>query len=186
APKAPESDPHSKLFVPPPKTGYICGKTFFDEKLLENDAGIAKTQAGNEKKGPFPKTYSGSPYYKHCLIWPLTKEGRLYKRGTMAPYRLILTPDFEVMSVAIWNKDKLTACDKKTIKGKKTHDKSSYHCCQQRFSHEKLVIAADEACKKMNDVTTNFYPARYEGPEFDSTGPYYTYPVFQKGVYKQK
>ncbi|POS81929.1 hypothetical protein EPUL_006297, partial [Erysiphe pulchra] len=184
APKAPESDPHSKLFVPPPKTVFVCGKTFFDIEVLKHAAKIAKTQAGKVTKGQYPKECSGHPYYEPYLMWPLMRDGSLYKKGVKRLYRLILKPDYSVMSVAIWSKDKLIACDQKTIKANKDHDKSGYHCYQQRFSHEKLVIAAEEACKRMNDSKQYMYPARYEGPEFDSKGPYYTFPVLQNGDFK--
>ncbi|POS83161.1 hypothetical protein EPUL_005012 [Erysiphe pulchra] len=179
-PKAPESDPHSKLFVPPPKSGFLCGKTFFDDKVLEESV---KTQAGNENRGQYPIEYSGHPYYVQCLIWPLMKDGSLYKKGMKGPYRLVLKPDYKVMSVAIWAEGKLIACDRKTMKGKKEHDTSDYHCFKQRFTHEKLVKAAEEACAKLNEAVKNFYPAKYEGPEYKLKGPYYTYPVFLKGSF---
>ncbi|POS83239.1 hypothetical protein EPUL_005081, partial [Erysiphe pulchra] len=186
APKAPASDPHSKLFVPPPKTGYICGKAFFDDKVLENSAEIAKTQVSKVNMSKFPKEYSGHPYNQQCLIWPLKQDGNLYKRGTIGPYRLVLNLDYKVLSVAILDGKVLKACDKKTIKSKKNHDTSEYLCAHQSFSHQNLVTAAEEACAKMNTGARYRYPAKYVGPEFDLKGPYFTYPVFQRGVYGQR
>ncbi|POS82657.1 hypothetical protein EPUL_004039 [Erysiphe pulchra] len=179
APKAPASDPHSKLFVQPPKPGYLCGKTFFDNKVLEDAAKIAKKHASKVVKSKFPQSYSGHPYYKPCLIWPLLKDGNIYRRGMKAPYRLILTPNYEVMSVAILVKNEFKACDKKIIKSKKKHDESDYHCFKQNLSYQQLVDAAEKACVQMNSAVTNHFPAGYEGPKFNSEGPYFTYPAVQ-------
>ncbi|POS83788.1 hypothetical protein EPUL_005250, partial [Erysiphe pulchra] len=126
-PKAPASDPYSKLFVPPPKSGYLCGKTFFDEKVLEGDAKIAESQASNRFNSQFPKDYSGPPYYQKCLIWPIAIDGKLYQRGAKGPYRFILSLDYKVMGVAILVGVNLKACDKITIMAKKNHDTSDYN-----------------------------------------------------------
>ncbi|POS83238.1 hypothetical protein EPUL_004198, partial [Erysiphe pulchra] len=186
APKAPDSDPHSKLFVPPPKTGFICGKTFFDDKVLQDGVEIAKKQASNVKKSQFPVKYFGPPYYEHSLIWPLMKDGSLYKRGKIVAYRLILKPDYKIIGVAVWYQGELKACDRKTIKTKKKHDTSDYQCIKHRFSHQQLVTAAEEACTRMSLAKKNMYPASYEGPEFNSKGPYYTFPVLQNDIFRHR
>ncbi|POS85426.1 hypothetical protein EPUL_001982, partial [Erysiphe pulchra] len=186
APKAPASDPHSKLFAPPPKTGYICGKAFFDDKVLESSAEMAKIQAGKLSISKFPEEYSGHPYNEQCLIWPLKQDGSLYNRGTLGPYRLVLKPDYTVLSVAIFDGNILKACDKKTRKAKKNHDTSEYLCAHQIFSHQKLLTAAEEACARMSPGARYRYPAKYVGPKFDLEGPYFTYPVFQQGVHGQR
>ncbi|POS83269.1 hypothetical protein EPUL_004641, partial [Erysiphe pulchra] len=183
-PKVPVSDPHSKLFVPPPKSGFLCGKTFFDNKVLQDNAEIAKTQAGKTFKGQFPKIYSGSPYNVKCLIWPIFKDGILYRRGTKGPYRFIFTLDYKVIGVATWAKGNLKACDKITIIANKKHDTSDYLCDKIRIVHQQLFLAAEEACKKMNASAKNHYPAMYKGSGFNSEGPFFTYPVLQNGVYR--
>ncbi|POS82557.1 hypothetical protein EPUL_005323, partial [Erysiphe pulchra] len=178
--KIPVSKPHSKQLVPPPKSGFLCGRTFFDENVLKKDAEIAKSQARGVKRSQFPKKHFGPPYNEKCLIWPICKDGSLYKRGSKGPYRFILTPDYKVMGVAVWVGDRLKACDKKTIIAEKNHDTSDYQCCMERFSHQQLVEAAEEACVKMNASSNNIYPASYEGPGFNSEAPYFTYPVLQE------
>ncbi|POS82812.1 hypothetical protein EPUL_004402 [Erysiphe pulchra] len=185
-PKAPESDPHSKLFVPPPKTGFLCGKTFFDDKILEEAANTAKTQVSNGVQGQFPKEYSSSPYNEKCLIWPIMKDGKLYRKGNKGPYRFLLTLEYKAMSVAVLFGDKLKACEIVTIKAKKTHDKSGYLCDKRRFSHQELVEAAEKACGGIKTPTKHFYPASYEGPKFNSDRPYFTYPLDKYFVSTQR
>ncbi|POS82888.1 hypothetical protein EPUL_004393, partial [Erysiphe pulchra] len=186
-PKAPASDPYSKLFVPPPRTGFLCGKAFFDDKILEDTAKIAKKKASGKVKGKFPKEHFGPPCNQKCLIWPILKDGSLYKKGNRGSYRFILTPNYKVMIVAISVGDEFKACERKTIKAKKNHDKSGYYCNRQSFSHHQLVKAAEAACKKMNSASNIRYPARYEGTGFrsDANGPYFTYPVLRNGDYRQ-
>ncbi|POS83029.1 hypothetical protein EPUL_003302 [Erysiphe pulchra] len=186
APKAPESDPHSKLFVPPPKPGFVCGKTFFDYKALEDAAKIVKKKVGKGKKGKFPENFSGHPYNEDCFIWPIMKDGKLYRKGNKGMFRFILTPDYNVMSVAVIVGDELKACERKTIKATKNHDLSGYQCIKQRFSHQQLLIASERACERMNAGTKHFYPARYEGPKFYLDGPYFTYPLDPNFVTKQR
>ncbi|POS83658.1 hypothetical protein EPUL_004335 [Erysiphe pulchra] len=187
-PKAPVSDPYSKLFVQPPKTGFFCGKTFFDNQVLQGLAEIIKEKAGKVVKGQFLQECSGPPYDELFFTWPLLREGSLYKRGNKGSYRLVLTPEYKVMSVAVLVIDKLEACVRKTITAKKNHDESGYQCYYQSFSHEQLVKAAEDACVKMNGPVSNRYPAGYEGPGFGSNadGPYFTHPVFQNGVHGPK
>ncbi|POS82233.1 hypothetical protein EPUL_005825, partial [Erysiphe pulchra] len=100
APKAPVSDPHSKMFVPPAKPGFLCGKTFFDNKILKDAAVMAKGMVISGRNSHFPKEYSGPPYHEKCLIWPIKKDGSLYKQGIKGPYRFILTPEYKARSVA--------------------------------------------------------------------------------------
>ncbi|POS83145.1 hypothetical protein EPUL_005412, partial [Erysiphe pulchra] len=186
APKAPASDPYSKLFVPPPKPGYICGRSFFEEKVLKDNAEEAKFRSKNVMKSQYPIEYFGPPYRENCLIWPLMRDGSLYKRGKIGIYRLILKPNYNVIGVAMWDNGKLIPCDKKTIIANKNHDTSDYQCNTTRYNHQQLVIAAEEACKKMNSPAKNHYPAKYEGPGFNSDAPYFTYPVLSKGVYSHR
>ncbi|POS84713.1 hypothetical protein EPUL_002454 [Erysiphe pulchra] len=184
-PKAPESDPHSKLFVQPPKTGFLCGKVFFDDQVLKNYANLVKSQASKETRGKFPQKYSGPPYNEKCLIWPILKDGRLYRKGNKGPYRFILTPEYEVKSVATLFGKKLIACEKRTIKAKKNHDESDYHCKTQSFSHQQLVEAAERACEGFNTASKRFYPASYKGSRFNLEGPYFTYPIRPYNNYRQ-
>ncbi|POS83737.1 hypothetical protein EPUL_003166, partial [Erysiphe pulchra] len=181
--KAPESDPHSNS---PSKSGFLCGKTFFDDKVLKDATDIAKRKVGNGIRGQYPKEYSEHPYNEKCFIWPILKDGRLYSNGKKGPYRFILTPDYKAMSVTILLGDKLEACERITIKAKKTHDISGYLCYKRRFSHQQLVEAAERACGEINSGTRHFYPASYKGPRFNSDGPYFTYPVDQYFVSTQR
>ncbi|POS82546.1 hypothetical protein EPUL_005295 [Erysiphe pulchra] len=184
-PKAPESDPHSEVFEPSSMSGFLCGKTFFGNNILIKSAEIAKNKADRVVTGLLPTEYIGPPYNVPCLIWPLLRDGSLYKGGMKAPYRLVLTSDYKVMSVAILVGDELKACDKRTIYADKKHDTSDYQCFKRLFSHQQLVDAAKIACVKMNAPVTNHFPAGYEGHEFDSEGPYYTYPVRTNGAHRQ-
>ncbi|POS82662.1 hypothetical protein EPUL_005255, partial [Erysiphe pulchra] len=184
--EAPVSDLQGKLFVPPSKSGFLCGKTFFDDEVLKDNAKIAKSQAGKVVESKFPQIYSGPPYYQPCWIWPLKQDGKLYKRGAKGPYRFILKPDYKVIGVAIWVKGNLMPCDRRTITAEKNHDTSDYQCNEQHFSHQQLVRAAEEACVRMNDSAQNHHPARYKGSGFNSEEPFFTYPVLQNGVYKQR
>lgn len=97
--------------------------------------------------------------------------------------RLILSPDFKVMGVALHVRGTLKKCDRKTINAERNHDTSDFHCNDQVFSHEQLLIAAEEACMKMNSAKKVYYPAKYEGPGFNIDGPYLTFPVFENGVF---
>lgn len=80
-PKAPASDPYSKLFVPPPKAGYLCGRLFFNAEVLNENAAIIKSKASNALKGKFPQKYNGPPFNQRCLIYPIIQDGSLFKSG---------------------------------------------------------------------------------------------------------
>ncbi|POS82467.1 hypothetical protein EPUL_005220, partial [Erysiphe pulchra] len=183
-PTVPASDPFNKLSMPAPKSGYQCGRYFFDDNVLQENAEIAKNNAAYTVKGKYPKEHNGDPFNEPCLIWPILKDGSLFKKGNKGPYRFFLTLDYKVKSVASVVEGKLEVCERRTIVGKKYHDTSDYLCSMRRYSHIQLVEAAENACEKLNN--RSFYPAKYEGPRFKMDGPYFTYPVLQHGPYEQK
>lgn len=91
---------------------------------------------------------------------------------------MILSPDYNVISVAMLQDGAYKRCERGTRKVKKNHDLSDYLCNEQEFTYHKLVAAAEDACEKLKDESRNNFPAKYEGPGFKRDPPYFTYPVF--------
>jgi len=82
-PTAPASDPLSKLFVQPPRPGFLCNTVFFDYNVLEENAEIVKANVGSETINRFPEEYSGPLCSQRCLIWPILQDGSLFRRGML-------------------------------------------------------------------------------------------------------
>ncbi|POS83081.1 hypothetical protein EPUL_003737 [Erysiphe pulchra] len=178
------SDLHRKLFVQPYRSGFKCGTDFFDDAILKISAELAQNTANHRRQYRFPESYSGHPFNEPCLLWAIKSDGSLFKRGSVGPYRLVFTLDFEIKCVGIFNNGEIKACDKVTIKANKDHDTSDYFCYKRLFKNQQLVDTARKGCKKMWKEKGR-YPARYEGPGFEKKGPYFTYPVLMKGFYRE-
>ncbi|KHJ30114.1 putative candidate secreted effector protein [Erysiphe necator] len=189
-PQAPKSDPHSHLFVQPPKEGYQCGKMFFEKKGIQNAANVAREVATHGKSKIFPERYEGRPFKEPCLLWPILKDPNLYRKGKPGIYRVALTLDFKVISAVIRVEDQVVACEEKIKSSKKkNHDSSNYLCYDIVLTHLHLVRAAEAGCARLNTPKPYFYPARYRGPGFtrearlDGVKKYFIFPALKEGVY---
>ncbi|POS85323.1 hypothetical protein EPUL_002941, partial [Erysiphe pulchra] len=100
-PNAPISDPYNKLFVPPPRPGFQCGRIFFEKKSLDEAAREAKLVIFRNKRKRYPTEYNGHPFNQKCWLWPILNNGKLSKKGMIGPYRVVITPDYEVLGAVI-------------------------------------------------------------------------------------
>ncbi|KAI6245064.1 hypothetical protein HI914_06831 [Erysiphe necator] len=192
-PQAPKSDPHSHLFVQPPKEGYQCGKIFFEKKGIQNAANVAREVATHGNSIRFPERYEGRPFKEPCLLWPILKDPNLYRKGKPGIYRVALTLDFKVISAVIRVEDQVVACEEKIKSSKKkNHDSSNYLCYNNIITQFQLVRAAETGCARLNSLKHHLFPARYRGPGFtretrqDGVEKYFTFPVFEKTTFHKK
>ncbi|KHJ31099.1 putative guanyl-specific ribonuclease f1 [Erysiphe necator] len=183
APQAPASDPLNRLFVPGPRYGYSCNKVFFDNNYLEKAAEVAKDVFNNRKKIEKVTLHHGDPFNEPFYLWPILTEERLYRKGNPGPYWVALNTKYEIIGATMMGGNLIKKCEKIIFTGKKNHDTSDYLCVDRIFSSNDLIRAADEACKKMKSRNRTPYPAKYQGPDFESEGPYLTYPAFKNGIY---
>lgn len=190
APTAPASDPLSKLFVPAPKPGYMCGRTFFEDENLKEAAEIAlRISTQNLKKSiyaksQFPTKHNGKPFNRPYLLWPIVRFGALYQKGNPGPYRVALELDHKVICAVMVENNIVKQCEKMTLKGNINHDTSDYLCLKQIFYNDHLVRTTEEACRSMKKYLNAYFPAAYRGPGYESEGPYFTYPIKKKGFFR--
>ncbi|KAI6245924.1 hypothetical protein HI914_06295 [Erysiphe necator] len=185
APKAPATDPLNRLFVPAPKHGYMCGKEFFEDDYLQQVAELAKSTSSDDDHKPpsrrarYPKKCNGEPFYRPYLLFPITRLGKMHGKGNIGAYRVALETDYNVICAAMVIDKKVLPCEKATIKGSIQHDTSDYLCGNQVFPNKFLISTTEEACSKMKTRSQNSYLSVYQGPNFKSPGPYFTYPILK-------
>lgn len=103
----------------------------------------------------------------------------------MELYHILLTKKFEIKSVVIMQKNTIRLCKKGMRKMVKDHEKSDYFCVDHSVTNHDLEKAARLACKSFDKWLDRFYPARYEGPDFSKSAPYFTYPVLKGAVFEK-
>ncbi|POS83193.1 hypothetical protein EPUL_006750 [Erysiphe pulchra] len=175
-PPAPDSVEFSQMSL---RQGFICNGIFFDDNDLKQAGRLAQIVQKTKRPQGFPKFYDGPPFYSSCWLWPINKNGVSYRTGRLNKYRLVLTLDFKVLSVAMKGDNELLACESRVIEGD-YHVLKSYRCQSDVFSPKEIASAAKKACKKRKRPQRSGFPAPYQGVEFDVTGPYLIYPVKKK------
>ncbi|RKF60549.1 putative guanyl-specific ribonuclease f1 [Erysiphe neolycopersici] len=185
--QAPASDPLSELFVPPPLIKYQCGKISFNEEVVLKIADTIKyrVESNPKKIGTYLHRHEGPPFNERGFIVTITKDGQLYEHGARGPFRMIFTPTYQIIGLAMFVNNELKACNKEKISGHKKHDISNYQCYKKTFRHDQLVAAANQACTKMKRLVLNF-PAMYRGPKFMDNGDYFTFPVIDGELFGGK
>ncbi|POS82288.1 hypothetical protein EPUL_005391, partial [Erysiphe pulchra] len=169
-------------------SGFDCNGIFFYDDDLLLASNIARKVRTTGRNILFPEKYFGPPFDSPCLMWPIkpsrsTTLMNVILTGNSSKFRLVLTPDFDVMCVVIKDYDRIKKCEKKTIGGEGlNHDQNNYKCEEKVFFNEELVKTAEAACKKKFDFTKS-YPRSYEGITFDVPGPYLIYPLIKGGLY---
>ncbi|POS83201.1 hypothetical protein EPUL_006000, partial [Erysiphe pulchra] len=161
------------------KQGYLCHDVFFDEDDLKYASKSAQKMQKTKRPQGFPKPFNGPPFYSPCLLWPINRIGDSFRIGRMDKYRLVLTLDFMVLSVAMEGEDKLVPCESRVIDGD-YQVLDSYRCQSDVFSHEEIALAAKMACRKKKQSQRQSFPAPYQGVKFIVEGPYLIYPVRKK------
>ncbi|KAI6245946.1 hypothetical protein HI914_06289 [Erysiphe necator] len=186
APKAPATDPLNRLFVPAPKHGYMCGKEFFEDDYLQQVAELAKSISSEDdykspsRKARYPKKCDGQPFYRPYLLFPIMRLGKMHGKGSNGVYRVALEINHKVICAAMVINGKVLPCEKATIKGSIQHDTSDYLCGNQVFPNKFLISITEKACSELRSHSYNVYPSVYQGPNFESPGPYFTYPISKK------
>ncbi|POS82586.1 hypothetical protein EPUL_006647, partial [Erysiphe pulchra] len=158
------------------RQGYVCHDVFFDDDNLLLASQFAKKVQLTKKPKSFPKLYNGPPFHSPCYLWPINKYGRSYVIGRMDKYRLILSLDFKVLSVAMVGNKELVPCESRVIDGD-YQVFYRYRCYSDVFSSENVASAARTACKKRKKLPGKTYPVPFEGIKFDVAGPYLIYPI---------
>ncbi|KAI6246988.1 hypothetical protein HI914_04983 [Erysiphe necator] len=160
--------------------GYQCGKLFFDIVDIEIVAREAKRSQFLHKSKRLPQGYDGPPFNELVLLWPIMSDQRTYRKGSLGPYRIVLTPDFKIKGAAFYiNKKKIKKCEPRKITGQINHDPNDYYCLGYTITNQQLIRTTKIACSKMIGVSETFFPALYDGPNFEKAGPYFTYPVYE-------
>lgn len=72
-------------------------------------------------------------------------------------------------------------CDKGIKSEIKDHEKSDFICVDHIVYNRDLQNAAKNGCDSFPKGRYRFFPAKYEGPDFEKSGPYFTYPVIAGG-----
>ncbi|POS84082.1 hypothetical protein EPUL_005618, partial [Erysiphe pulchra] len=173
---APDTDELSQIFAKPSRLGYLCHDVFFDDIVLDLARQVAQRSQLTRRPVNFPKSYDGPPFDIACFLWPLKKNGESYATGRMDIYRLVLTLNFEVLTVAMVSDKELVPCERRVAAGG-YQVRNSYRCQSDVFSYEELASTAEIACRKRKQSQRQTYPAPYQGLKFDIEGPYLIFPI---------
>ncbi|POS85508.1 hypothetical protein EPUL_001725 [Erysiphe pulchra] len=161
---APDTDELNQIFAKPPRNGYMCDKVFFDDNDLQHARVTAQRREETKRSTNFPRRYNGKPFDSPCLLWPINKNGESFTTGRLGKYRLVLTLDFKILSVAMFIPGGFLV-------------RNSYQCFEDVFSHEEIASIAEIACKKAKRAKRKTFPLPYQGLKFDVEGPYLLYPI---------
>ncbi|KAI6245956.1 hypothetical protein HI914_06271 [Erysiphe necator] len=164
------------------RSGFDCNGIFFDEKELHLARNLAR-ESGKSRHNVYPMEHFSPPCDSPCLLWPLKPSGSMIRNGNLAPYRLVMSLDFQILFVALKGHEKMKKCEKRTIAGGNiNHDQSSFRCGKMVFHNSELLPVVDKACKNIM-LHLKKYPMSYEGENFQVPGPYLIYPLMKDKEY---
>ncbi|KHJ30485.1 putative guanyl-specific ribonuclease f1 [Erysiphe necator] len=164
------------------RSGFDCNGIFFDEKELHLARNLAR-ESGKSRHNVYPMEHFSPPCDSPCLLWPLKPSGSMIRNGNLAPYRLVMSLDFQILFVALKGREKMKKCEKRTIAGGNiNHDQSSFRCGKMVFHNSELLPVVDKACKNIM-LHLKKYPMSYEGENFQVPGPYLIYPLMKDKEY---
>ncbi|KHJ30526.1 hypothetical protein EV44_g5467 [Erysiphe necator] len=185
------------------RSGFDCNGIFFDDKELHLARDLAR-ESRRSRHNVFPVEHFSPPCDSPCLLWPLKSSGStmrngmmpcslflstldilvdIFTSGNLAPYRLVMSLDFQILFVALKGHDKMKKCEKRTIAGGNiNHDQSSFRCSTTVFHNSELLPVVDKACKNKM-LYSKTYPMKYEGENFQIPGPYLIYPLMKDKEY---
>ncbi|KHJ31129.1 putative secreted effector protein [Erysiphe necator] len=166
------------------RSGFQCGKLFFDIEDIKRVGSEAKGSNFLRKSKKLPQEYDGPPFNEPVLLWPILSTKRGYKKGSLGPYRVVLTPDHKIKGAAYYLNKKIRKCEPRKITGQINHDPNDYYCLDFILRNQHLIRSTKIGCSKMTGKTDTHFPALYEGPKFEKVGPYFTYPVYEINDFK--
>ncbi|KHJ33886.1 hypothetical protein EV44_g3060 [Erysiphe necator] len=179
------------------RSGFDCNGIFFDDKELHLARNLAR-ESRRSRHNVFPVEHFSPPCDLPCLLWPLKPSGSTMRNGMMpcslflstldilvdiftlgnlAPYRLVMSLDFQILFVALKGHEKMKKCERRTIAGGNiNHDQSSFRCSTTVFHNSEVLAVVHKACKEKM-LHSKKYPMSYEGENFQVPGPYLIYPL---------
>ncbi|KHJ33726.1 hypothetical protein EV44_g3228 [Erysiphe necator] len=187
------------------RSGFDCNGIFFDDKELHLARNLAR-ESRRSRHNVHPMEHFSPPCDSPCLLWPLKPSGSMMRNGMMsfslflstlsilvdifisgnlAPYRLVMSFDFQILFVALKGHDKMKKCEKRTIAGGDiNHDQSNFRCGKMSFHNSELLAVVHKACKEKM-LHLKKYPLSYEGESFQIPGPYLIYPLMKDKEYNR-
>ncbi|KHJ31332.1 hypothetical protein EV44_g0219 [Erysiphe necator] len=166
------------------RSGFQCGKLFFDIEDIKRVGSEAKRSLFSYKSKSLPQEYDGPPFNEPVFLWPIMSTSKRYIRGSMGPYRVVITPDLKIKGAAYYFNKKIRKCEPRKITGQINHDSNDYFCLGFVITNQQLIRTTKIGCSKMTGKSVTFFPALYEGPKFEKAGPYFTYPVYGTNNFK--
>lgn len=136
-----------------------------------------------KSKKKLNELYSGPPFMKPYLLWPVYPKIKSHKKVTPVPYKVALNEKHEIFSVIKQETNGVKECRLIDIVSQKDIG-LNYACVDNRFLYKNLVAAINLACPSILQITNRKFPARYDGPLFEQYGKQrYIYPIFAQGLY---